>query len=79
MHDTALHTAIRYFGSQKALAKALNISPFRINKWVNRDRRIPFEYAVAIEKLTNGLVNRFELAPHAGFLEKLKIKQSKDK
>ena len=71
-HESALQKAIRYFGSQRALALALKTTSTRINNWLNRDKTIPFEYAIAIEKLTNGTINRYELAPYANWLHKWK-------
>jgi DNA-binding transcriptional regulator YdaS (Cro superfamily) len=62
-HDHGLLKAIRYFGSQSGLARALGIDPNRVNNWVNRDKHIPYQYAVAIEILTRGKIKREELAP----------------
>jgi len=63
-HDQALRKAIKLSGSQAALARALKVRRCRINHWLNRDKDIPFEYAIAIEKLTRGKVSRYEFAPH---------------
>ena len=71
-HEQVLLTAIRFFGSQSKMANALNLKRSIVNNWLNRDRRIPFEYAIAIETLTNGAVSRYEIAPYAGWLENLK-------
>lgn len=71
-HTRALLEAIHYFGSQTALSHALKISSKRINNWLNRNDMIPFHFAAAIEKLTGGEINRYELAPYASFLLELK-------
>lgn len=72
MQEEALIKAIKRFGSQSALARALSVRRNVINNWLNRDKRIPFEYASAIDLLTNGEIDRFELAPYARFLLRLK-------
>ncbi len=64
MHRTALLKAIRTIGTQVALAKKLGVKPSLINNWLNRDKGVPFEYAIAIECMTQGVVSRYELAPH---------------
>jgi len=72
MHqERALFAAIKYFGSQSNLARTLKISRKTVNKWLNRGDEIPFEYAIAIEKLTKGTVNRYALAPYAKWLKEL--------
>ena len=65
LHEHALRKAIRLLGSQARLARGLNVDRSRINHWLNRDQYIPFEYACAIERLTDGRVRAYELAPYA--------------
>ncbi len=71
-HTRALLEAIHYFGSQTALSNALKISSKRINNWLNRNDLIPFHFAAAIEKLTDGEISCYELAPYACFILELK-------
>lgn len=63
--EAALFKVIRYCRSQRKLAKLLGVKPDKISYWVNHAKTIPFEYALAMEELTNGLVSRYELAPYA--------------
>jgi DNA-binding transcriptional regulator YdaS (Cro superfamily) len=78
-HEDALKKAIDLFGgSQSELARALNIDPNRVNNWLNRDRGISYEYAYAIELLTNGRINRYDLAPHSSWLLSLEKDQQKE-
>lgn len=67
-HEQVLLTAIRFFGSQSKMAEALKLKRSTVNNWLNRDRQVPFEYAVAIELLTRGKVTRYEIAPYAKWL-----------
>lgn len=70
--QTALLKAIRYCGrKQRKLAELIGESPDKISYWLNRAKQIPFHQAIAIEKVTNGLVSRYDLAPYA----RIKYKQ----
>lgn len=69
--DRALIAAIRFFGSQSNLAKNLKLNRKIINNWLNRGDEVPFEYAIAIEILTRGEVDRYALAPYAAWLKRL--------
>jgi DNA-binding transcriptional regulator YdaS (Cro superfamily) len=72
MHqEQVLLTAIRFFGSQSKMANALKLKRSTVNNWLNRDKHIPFEYAIAIEMLTKGVVTRYEIAPYAKWLKNL--------
>ena len=59
----ALFKAIRYFGSQALLAKAIGISQQMVSHWLARDS-IPYISAVKIAYLSKGHVSLDELAPH---------------
>jgi len=61
--NTGLIKAIKYYGSQKALGKNINVSQQQINYWLNNSKRIPYQYVLKIEAATNGYVSRYELAP----------------
>ncbi len=71
-HTVALLKAIRLLGTQSELARQLKVKRETVNKWLNRNKHIPFEYAMAIEILTDHQINCYELAPYARFLKKLK-------
>jgi len=60
MRDRAM-LLISIFGNQRRLAIALGVSSQTVNDWVLGKRRVPPSKAVAIERLTNGLVVREEL------------------
>lgn len=58
-----LQKAIVIVGSQAKLARILNVKQPYIWNWLHRDKNIPAEYILKIEKATNGLVTRYELRP----------------
>lgn len=60
----ALLKAIRITSSRRNLVKAIGTTPDAINAWLNRGVRIPLEYAIEIERVTNGEVTWQEVAPH---------------
>lgn len=57
----SLEKAIEVAGGQAALAKICKTSQPRIWNWLHRDKKIPAEYVLTIEKLTG--VSRHELRP----------------
>ena len=63
MHNQALHQVCHRFGGQSNLARKLMVSPSRVNKWLNQGIRIPYEYAIAIEHMTNGEITCQMLLP----------------
>ncbi len=64
-HKEELRKAIKRRGGQAKLSKELGISRKRLNNWLNRDQKIPYHYAVLIEKITQGAVTAAKLAPYA--------------
>jgi DNA-binding transcriptional regulator YdaS (Cro superfamily) len=62
-HQNGLFKAIKYFGSQQALANAIGASQRTISYWLNREKRIPYKYAVNIFYKTKGHISLNELAP----------------
>jgi len=58
---TPLERAIEAAGSQDALARKLGTSQQRIWNWLHRDRRIPAEVVLPIERETG--ISRHELRP----------------
>ena len=65
----ALSHAIELAGGQTALADKLTlylgrpVSQGRIGNWLRRDRKVPAEMGIPIEKVVNGEVTRHELCP----------------
>ena len=57
----ALQEAVKKAGGQKSLGDLLNTSQPRIWNWINRDKKVPAEYVLRIEKLTG--VSRHDLRP----------------
>ena len=61
MSTKGLSKAIEKAGSQVALAALLNIRQSHISNWMHRQKRIPAERVIDIEKATG--VSRHELRP----------------
>lgn len=57
----AMRKAVRILGSQIATASALGVSQMTISVWCKT--RVPAEHVIKIEKLTDGLVTRYDLRP----------------
>lgn len=55
--------AVKYFGSQQALANVMGVSPQAVNHWANREHHLPYVQALKIFVLTEGEVSLDELAP----------------
>jgi transcriptional repressor of cell division inhibition gene dicB len=51
-----------YFPTQRALAKAVDVTPQAVNQWF-RDNKIPIRRAVEIERLTNGEISKSDIRP----------------
>lgn len=64
-HKEELRKAIKMRGGQEKLSKELGISRKRLNNWLNRDKKIPYHFAVLIEQITQGAVTAAKLAPYA--------------
>lgn len=62
-HQKGLFKAIKYFGSQKALANAIGASQRSISNWLNRENKIPYQYVIRIFYRTEGKIPLNELAP----------------
>ena len=63
MKTQALLAAIRLFGTQKMLGKAIGATRQQINNWLNRDDEIPYHYVIMIYAVTGGKVAIDQLAP----------------
>lgn len=66
---TSLQKAVQISGGQVALARKLTeimgrtIKQQHVWTWLNETRVLPAEYAIPIEKATDGQVSRYELRP----------------
>lgn len=63
MQQCGLWKAIKYFGSQTALATAIGVKQQTISNWLNREHSIPYTQVLKIVKATKGSVTIQELAP----------------
>jgi DNA-binding transcriptional regulator YdaS (Cro superfamily) len=63
MNTNALQQAISIAGSQVALGKLINSPQSTIWSWLNRDKKVPAERCLAIQKATNGKITAKELRP----------------
>lgn len=57
----ALQRAIEVAGGQTALAKKIKTSQGHVWAWLNRDKKVPAEYVLPIERATG--ISRHELRP----------------
>ena len=71
MRNPVLLQVCHRFGGQSNLARLLQTSPSRVNKWLNQGARIPYEYAFAIEQLTEGEFKCDRLSPFCDVLVRL--------
>jgi DNA-binding transcriptional regulator YdaS (Cro superfamily) len=71
MYQYALYKAIRYFGSQEALARAIGVKQQSISNWLNREHSIPYKQVLKISSATKGQVSYHELAPEEKSLNKI--------
>ena len=62
--NNGIQSAINFFGSQTALAHALNVERMHINHWKKGKAQVPIKRCVQIEKLTGGVVTRKDLRPN---------------
>ena len=60
-HTDTFNRVISIVGSQRALAKILDVTPTTVYHW--QKRGFPLKRVFDIEKATNGKVTRAELAP----------------
>jgi len=51
-----------YFPTQRALAKAMDVTPQAVNQWFSANK-IPIRRAVEIERLTNGEISKSDIRP----------------
>ncbi len=65
---SAITRACNVFGSQQALAKAVDVAPAQVSQWVNDVRPVPARYCVAIERETSAQVTCEQLLPNERWL-----------
>lgn len=63
MNTKALQKAIDIAGGQTKLAKKVKVTQTAVSHWLTRNKRVPAERAVSIEKATGGQVTRRDLRP----------------
>lgn len=61
---SAIDEALKFFGSQVALARAVGVSPQAVNQWITGRRPISVRLAIRIETLTKGKITCKQLLPH---------------
>ena len=61
--DTPLEMAVRIVGSQAELARRCGTSQPRIWQCLNRNRSVPADLVLPIERSTEGAVTRHQLRP----------------
>lgn len=61
--NSKIQIAIEFAGSQTALAKKLGVTQQNVWNWLHRDKKIPVERAIQIERVTNEKVKRHDLRP----------------
>jgi DNA-binding transcriptional regulator YdaS (Cro superfamily) len=60
----ALRKAIRHhLKSQVAVARAVGVTPQAVSDVLRRNKRVPAEWCLALERATQGAVTRHELRP----------------
>ena len=63
MEKYALMMAVDWLGGQAATGRLLGVDQPRVWHWIHTQKRVPAEYAIALEKATKGLVTRYQLRP----------------
>ena len=53
----------KLFGTQKELAKAINITQQSVSDWIVGKKKPSAKNAIRIEKATNGAITRAEIRP----------------
>lgn len=61
--NEAVERAVKIFGSQVKLARAINVSRAQVWQWLNNTNRVSSKKAINIEDITNRKVTCEELRP----------------
>jgi DNA-binding transcriptional regulator YdaS (Cro superfamily) len=59
----ALLKLVEYFGSQKEFAEKLGLQQGQVSMWINRDKKPPLNRVNDIIKISNHLVDKYDLRP----------------
>lgn len=62
MKRSAAEKAIEIAGGLTAVGNALRVSPQAVYRW-RKERRVPVEHVLALERLVSGRVSRHDLRP----------------
>lgn len=65
--------AIKIIGSRQKMIKHLGISAQRLNAWLNGHIEMGYEYALALQYLTNGQIKAHQLSKKAKLIQTLGI------
>ncbi len=60
-YDRAILSAISIVGSKRELAEKVGVSPAAVTSWIQRKKRMKYDYAMAIEEATGGKVKARDL------------------
>lgn len=55
--------AIKFFGTQSAIARALNVKPSTVSEWVSGERPVPPLRAFQMESISKGELSASKLNP----------------
>jgi DNA-binding transcriptional regulator YdaS (Cro superfamily) len=66
--------AIKIIGSRQKMIKHLGISAQRLNAWLNGHIDMGYEYALALQYLTNGQIKAYQLTNKAKLIQNLGVK-----
>lgn len=58
-----LQEAVNIVGTQTELARIIGVNQSHISNWIHRDKKVPPDYCIPIEKAVGGKVTRHELNP----------------
>lgn len=62
MKKNPIHKAVKYMGSQSALARAIGVTPQSVQVWVARNE-VPMKRCKKVQEVTKGFVTKEELRP----------------
>lgn len=61
--NNLIDKAVKICGSQTALANIVGVKQQYVWNWLNKNKSVPAEYVIPIEKATKGEITRHELRP----------------
>ena len=60
-YNRAIRSAVSIVGSKRELAQKVGVSPSAVTNWLQRTKRMKYDYALAIEEVTEGKVKASDL------------------